>query len=199
MESFLLLPVTMAVPFGHVSNNLVVPIPQIILSQQMNIEADGFFAFNQAFNQEAKTLENKAEAIDAYFRSYDMPLEGMGMTMVVEAEKNNLDWRLLAAIAVNESTGGKFACKTVTYNSFGWGSCKIGFNSNEEAIATIATNLGGNNPKTSHHYAGKDTIEILNSYNPPKIAPKYVGQIMHIMNHFSENLLEIENANTKIA
>ena len=36
-----------------------------------------------------------------------MPLFGMGMKMCKEAEKNELDWRLLPAIAVRESTGGK--------------------------------------------------------------------------------------------
>ena len=49
----------------------------------------------------------KAEAIDTYFAKRDMPLEGMGMNMVIEAEKNDLDWRILAAIAVREITGGK--------------------------------------------------------------------------------------------
>ena len=36
-----------------------------------------------------------------------MPLLGLGKKMVIEAEKNNLDWRLLPAISVIESTGGK--------------------------------------------------------------------------------------------
>ncbi len=124
----------------------------------------------------------KADAIDAYFRKYEMPLEGMGTKMVLEAEKNDIDWRLLPAISVRESTGGIFACKKVKNNAFGWGSCKIGFNSNEEAIETVARNLGGNNPKTSHHYEDKTTKEILRAYNPPSIVPKYAEQVISIMN-----------------
>ncbi len=102
--------------------------------------------------------------------------------MAEEADKNDLDYRLIPAIAVRESTGGKYDCVKAKNNPFGWGSCKISFNSNEEAIEIIARNLGGNNPKTKQHYAGKTTKGILEKYNPRYIAPRYVGQVMAIMN-----------------
>jgi hypothetical protein len=111
-----------------------------------------------------------------------MPLAGMGMTMVKEAYINNLDWRLLPAIAIRESTGGKNACDKVAYNPFGWDSCKTGFNSYEDAIATVAENLGGNNPNTASSYTNKTVKQILQAYNPPYVAPKYSGQVMDIMN-----------------
>ena len=142
-----------------------------------------------------KTL--KAEAIDAYFKERGMPLHGTGMKMVEEAEKNGLDWRLVAAIAVRESTGGKFECKKATFNAFGWGSCKINFNSDEHAIETVARNLGGNNPKTAHHYAGKTTIQILRAYNPPSIVPRYAEQVISIMNAIADvGLAETATNNT---
>ncbi len=128
-----------------------------------------------------KITEQKAAAVDAYFKAYDMPLEGTGKKMVEEAEKNGLDWRLVAAISVRESTGGKHDCIKVTNNPFGWGSCKIGFKSNDAAIETVARNLGGNNPNTAHHYDNKTTIEILRAYNPPSIVPQYAQQVMKIM------------------
>jgi hypothetical protein len=131
-------------------------------------------------------LEKKAQIIDAYFEARKMPLKGTGLKMVQEAQKNKLDWRLLPAIAIRESTGGKFACKTVKYNPFGWGSCKFGFESNEHAIEILAKNLGGNNPKTAFYYAGKDTAGILKSYNPPSVIPKYVEQVISIMNNIGE-------------
>ena len=81
----------------------------------------------QTANPEAIARKAKAEAIDNYFKTYDMPLVGTGAKMVEEAEKNDLDWRLLPAIAVRESTGGKSACQKATFNAFGWGSCKISF------------------------------------------------------------------------
>lgn len=142
----------------------------------------------------ALALKAKAEAIDTYFEERGMPLAGTGMKMVEEAEKNGIDWRLLPAIAVRESTGGKFACKKVTFSPFGWGSCKINFKSNDHAIETVAKNLGGNNPNTAHHYDAKSTLEILNAYNPPSIVPKYAAQVMAIMDKIGP-----EEINTEVA
>ncbi|KKP75136.1 MAG: hypothetical protein UR72_C0006G0032 [Parcubacteria group bacterium GW2011_GWC1_35_21] len=155
---------------------------QAVFVQKENIEATGMLAFNQVLDQEAKDLEVKVKAIDDYFRLHDMPLSGMGKKMVEESEKNDLDWRLLPAVAVRESTGGKYDCVKVKNNPFGWGSCKINFNSVEEAIETVAMNLGGNNPNTERHYADKTTDQILKAYNPPSIVPNYVKQVKSIMN-----------------
>ena len=158
---------------------------QNILVKKVNIEAKGLVTFNKATDPEAgsnpQVLKKRAEAIDAYFAERGMPLKGMGEKMVEEAIKNDLDWRLLPAIAVRESTGGKHECKRVPNNAFGWGSCKISFKSNEQAIETVARNLGGNNPNTARHYDEKTVIEILRAYNPPSIVPKYAEQVMAIM------------------
>lgn len=170
----------------------VVNTPSSLLSQKQSIEASDLLALNQAIDQ-----KNKADAIDTYFEARSMPLKGTGMKMVLEAEKNELDWRLLPAIAIRESTGGKFACKKVTYNSFGWGSCKIGFDSNEKAIEIVARNLGGNNPNTDHHYAGKTTKQILQKYNPPSVVPRYAEQVMSIMDDIGKiDEIVIPNATT---
>jgi len=177
VESLVFLPV-MTLSFGNVHN---IEIPQNRLVPQINITVNGILALNQALDPDAESLKAKAEAIDAYFALRNMPLEGTGMKMVQEALKNDLDWRLLPAISARESTGGKFECKKVSNNAFGWGSCKIGFKSNEEAIETVAKNLGGNNPKTSYHYDNKTTKEILRAYNPPSIVLKYAEQVMTIM------------------
>jgi hypothetical protein len=180
-------------PLGNILNvDTTKETIKTVFIQKQNIEANGLFAFNQVVDQKAKNLEAKAEAIDYYFKKYDMPLFGMGMKMVEEAEKNNLDWRLLPAIAVRESTGGKFDCIKVTYNPFGWGSCKIGFNSNEKAIETVARNLGGNNPNTAKHYADKNVKEILRAYNPPSIVPRYAEQVIFIMDAIGEEDIIIE-------
>ena len=128
-----------------------------------------------------QTLKIKAQAIDEYFEARSMPMKGLVEKLALEAEKNGLDWRLLAAISVRESTGGKFACKKAGYNAFGWGSCKIGFDSYEHAIEIVAKNLGGNNPRTARYYDNKTTIQILRAYNPPSIVPRYAEQVLAIM------------------
>ncbi|MFA5936886.1 MAG: glucosaminidase domain-containing protein [Candidatus Paceibacterota bacterium] len=204
-QSLIFLPfMTGTMSLGSILNvNTTKETVSTVFIQKENIEANGILAFNQVVDQKAKDLEvrldlarkAKAEAIDAYFKEHDMPLFGMGMKMVEEAEKNNLDWRLLPAIAIRESTGGKFDCKKVSYNAFGWGSCKISFDSNEEAIETVARNLGGNNPNTERHYANKNLKEILRAYNPPSIVPKYAEQVISIMNAIGDEHLG-EEANS---
>ncbi len=166
--------------------------PTVLSSKKLNIEAYGALALNQvlppkveesteAEKKAQELLETKALAIDTYFKVKNMPLEGFGKKMVIEAEKNGLDWRLVAAISVRESTGGRHDCIRVPNNAFGWGSCKIGFKSVDEAIETVARNLGGNNPKTAHYYGNKTTLQILRAYNPPSIVPKYAEQVISIM------------------
>jgi hypothetical protein len=174
----------MSAPMGNLPNSgmNLVETSKIVFLQNNNIELDGVLALNEAIDQKADTLKVQGQAIDAYFEARNMPLAGTGMKMAIEADKNELDWRLLPAIAIRESTGGKHACKKVAHAFFGWGSCKIGFESDEQAIETVARNLGGNNKGTAHHYDGKTTKEILNKYNPPSVVPNYTNQVIKIMN-----------------
>lgn len=182
-QSLVLVPaMTASLTIPGISN---LGIASSVLAKQVNIEADSVLAFNQADSPEAvqkeKVLQAEADAIDAYFDKYNMPLKGTGITFAVEADRNGLDWRLLPAITVRESTGGKNACSSVANNPFGWDSCQTGFDSIQDAIAIVANNLGGNNPSTARHYNGKTTKEILQAYNPPSIIPRYSEQVMWIM------------------
>lgn len=128
--------------------------------------------------------KERAEAINSLFKKRSAPLEGKGMTFVLVAEKYGLDWRLLPAISIRESSGGKEACG---YNAFGWGSCKLSsrFSSYDEAINAIGYNLGGANPNTSKYYAGKTTSEKLYAYNG-SVEPPYIGEVLAIMKMFGD-------------
>jgi len=179
VQSLVILPVlTMPIVFPGIHNT---EISQNVLAQKVNIETNGTTTLNQTIDPEVALQKIEADAIDAYFKANDMPLLGTGMKMVLEAEKNGIDWRLLPAIAVRESSGGKNDCNKVSNNPFGWNSCKVGFNSIDEAIETVALNLGGNNPITARHYDNKTVKQILQAYNPPYIVPKYAEQVMAIM------------------
>ena len=128
-------------------------------------------------DEEADALRTeRAAKIDAYYKKRGMPLEGYGAKMVEEAEKNDLDWRLLPALAIRETTGGKFACHK---NPFGWGSCKIKFTDWNEAIETVARHLGGNDDNTDHYYKDKTTKEKLARYN--SVIPAYTAEIFEFM------------------
>lgn len=197
VESFIILPIaTVSLPFGNfpINNSDIVFTPQIVLQQKENIETNAILAFNQSKEEEVKIKiqEAKANAVDLYFKERNMPLLGYGKKMIEEAEKNNIDWRLLPAISVIESTGGKNKCKKVKNNPFGWGSCKIGFDSMEEAIEIVSKNLGGNNPNTKHYYANKNTEEILKAYNPPSVVPNYSNKVFKVMNIIGDKDLTID-------
>lgn len=189
-------------PVSEIPNSVVATSPSTY-SQKLNTQTFSALAFNQALTlkvdedkkaaeTEAKILKAKGDAIDAYFKDRGMPLFGTGLKMATEAEKNGLDWRLVAAISVRESTGGKFECVRVPNNAFGWGSCKIGFKSNDEAIETVARNLGGNNPRTAYHYSNKTTMGILRAYNPPSIVPLYAEQVVSIMDAISSEEVDLD-------
>ncbi len=153
--------------------------PAVVVSATVE---NGLLLKSETDNQQ-KLRDEKAQKIDKYFADRNLPLAGYGKKFVEEAEKNDLPWNLLPAIAMIESTGYKFACKNPSglNNGFGWGSCKIKFKSIDEAIEVVAYNIGGNNPDTDHHYAGKDVEGILNTYNPPKFRKDYVYLVTKVM------------------
>lgn len=124
----------------------------------------------------ASMPDSRAESIDGYFAARSMPLAGYGKKFAEEAYRNGIDWRLLPAIAVRESSGGKQACG---HNPFGWNSCRTDFASTEEAIGYVAWNLGGNNPRTRAYYSG-DTKAKLQSYNGT-VNPRYPAEVLSIM------------------
>ncbi|MDD5590051.1 MAG: hypothetical protein PHQ47_02665 [Candidatus Portnoybacteria bacterium] len=133
-------------------------------------------SLRQDTNEAIQTIDQRAEQIDSFFQGKKMPLAGFGKKFVEEADRNGIDWRLMPAISVRESGGGKQACGN---NPFGWASCRINFKSTEEAIEVVAWNLGGNNPQTSSYYEG-NTEQKLWSYNG-SVNPCYPGEVLSIM------------------
>lgn len=124
-----------------------------------------------------EVVDNRAEIIDNYYKERNMPLEGYGLKMVEVADKYNLDWRLLPAITIRETSGGKYMCKNpkAQNNPFGWGSCKIGFESIDNSIDTVAYKLS-----TLPVYKGKSTSEILYYYNGT-VVKTYPEEVLRIM------------------
>lgn len=186
LQSFVVLPIL-------ATNMLVLPASAIMLptARVSMTEQNGPLVEAVTDNKQAIRIDT-ATKIDTYFATRNMPLAGKGMKMVIEAEKNNIDPYLIAGIAVRESTGGIHACKSDKFNTYGWSSCKrkVPFTSYDDAIETIARNLGGNNPNTAHYYAGKSTIKILETYNPRTIVARYPEEVMAIMNTMASTPIE---------
>lgn len=85
----------------------------------------------------------RPELIRNYLVRYNSPLVGLENYMVQKADEYGLDYRLIPAIAQQESN----LCKIIppeTYNCWGWGIHSrgtLGFNSYEEAIDTVMKGL----------------------------------------------------------
>jgi hypothetical protein len=134
----------------------------------------------KGFNESEKVLlREQGRIIDEYYRMHRMRLAGFGLKMAVEAKKYNLDWRLMPAISVRESSGGRNKCRSVSFNHFGWNSCKTGFETTDKEIEIIARNLGGANPRTAHFYSG-ELEKILTTYNGNAV-PDYAAEVINIM------------------
>lgn len=183
LQSFVVLPIL-------ATNLLTAPIAfdKIPTVAVLSTDENGPLTSKLSDNQQSD-IEVKAQKIDAYFAKYNLPLAGHGETFVNAAEKYGLPWNFLPSIAMAESTGCKFIIPK-TNNCFGWGSGKIKFQSIDESIEVIAKNLSGNNPDTARHYADKDIDGILKKYNPPQVAPKYLGIVKGIMKSIEDINLE---------
>jgi hypothetical protein len=123
--------------------------------------------------------DERAQNIDNYFAKYNLPLAGYGQTFVEVADKYDLDYRLLPAIAMRESTGGKNPCPNDKDNVFGWHSCKTTFESQEAAIEKVGAHLAGEIKSTSSYYGNKTTWKKLRTYN--SVIKPYPDQVIAIM------------------
>jgi hypothetical protein len=155
-----------------------------VISQQQNNISD-LLAFSSEKDIKEALRVSRAEKIDFYFRERDLPLAGFGTEMVLAAERYDIDWRIIPAIAMRESTGGKFKCQSKPNNPFGWYSCKAGFKTMDEAIDTIAKNISGNNPNTERYYKDKTLVDILDTYNG-RVVKDYAEDVIRIMNNIGE-------------
>lgn len=134
----------------------------------------------EGISDSAEPEDDRASRLDAYFSKWDMPLAGYGAKFISEADKYGIDWKLMPAIAVQESSGGKYMKNN---NPFGWGSCEIKFASFNEAIEELAANLGGTDPETARYYKDASVDKILWHYNG-SVNKSYPGKIKYIMTLF---------------
>lgn len=97
----------------------------------------------ESYKANAELSDSRAANLKAFFRKHNSPLYNFAEKIVTESDKNGFDYRLLPAIAMQEST----LCRTIpkdSYNCWGWGiygTTVTRFSSYDEAIATIAKGL----------------------------------------------------------
>lgn len=146
-------------------------------------------------NTKEVAVDTRAKNIDDYFAKKNLPLAGYGETFVKVADKYDLDYRLLPAIAMRESTGGKNPCPNDKDNVFGWHSCKTTFDSQEAAIDKVGAHLAGEIKSTSGYYGNKTVWKKLRTYN--SVVKPYPDQVVAIMNKIESG--PIDESEIKLA
>lgn len=111
--------------------------------------------------------DGRAKIIENFFKSYKSPLSNHSNTFIQIADKYKLDYRLLPAISMQESNGGKKVIKD-SYNPFGYGiygKLVIKFKSWDESIERVGRALRedylNKGLKTPH--------QIMAKYTPPSL------------------------------
>jgi hypothetical protein len=127
-------------------------------------EFDNSSAEYAEYFQDTTIKDQRVAILKAFLRHYDSALYDHAEYIVKISDEYSLDYRLIPAIAMQESTGCKFIPQN-SYNCWGWGiygSTVTRFNSYPEAIQTVAKGL-----KTYYIDKGLTTPEqIMRKYTP---------------------------------
>lgn len=122
---------------------------------------------NSEVSQDVEKKDARAKIVENFFKGYQSPLAQYSDLFVKVADERKLDFRLLPAISMQESNGGKKIIKD-SKNPFGYGiygGLVLRFNSWEEAIERVGRALredyldqGLNSP-----------TQIMAKYTPPSL------------------------------
>ena len=136
----------------------------IILDELEEIEFDDTDTKYAEFFNDVTIKDKRVAVLKAFLRQHDSPLYDQADFIVKVSDQYELDYRLLPAIAMQEST----ACKAIpvnSYNCWGWGiygTTVTRFASYQEGIDTVAKGL-----KTNYIDRGlKTPEEIMRKYTP---------------------------------
>lgn len=106
--------------------------------------------------QEEIALMNEVKKVENLYKKYNAPMANNAEYLVRTSKKYGVDYKLIVAISIIESGGGRVCFRS--YNPFGWG--KKDFASFDEAILTVVKGIS-----TGYYKRGLNTVE--------KIAPVY--------------------------
>jgi hypothetical protein len=146
---------------GNLETSSVVAIPKVLASASS--PASSLPSFSTKFN----TSDARPIIIRNYLHRYNSPLEPHSRLIVQISDKYSLDYRLLVAIAQQESN----LCKRIPPNSFNcwgfgvYGNLVLRFDGYPQALETVAQAL-----KKNYIDKGLDTPEkIMAKYTPPSV------------------------------
>ena len=154
------------------------------------LNTEGVFAQEKASASSAKIVIAETEPVDDYrvkilsdyLKENNSPLAPYAKDFVDNADKYNLDWKLVAAISGVESTYGQ-AIPVNSYNAWGWGvygDNVIRFASWKEGIETISQGL---RERYMNQWGGKDIYQIGAMYAS---SPAWASHVERTMNQIQD-------------
>jgi hypothetical protein len=123
----------------------------------------------------ASNPDPRGARLEAFFKAYDCPAPLHVSEYLQAADSHALDYRLLPAISLVESTCGAYARMN---NRWGWDSAQSGFPTVSAGIDYITGQLA-----EGPYYKGKTVKEKLFTYNP---YPQYVRQVERLMQQIED-------------
>jgi len=129
----------------------------------------------QAANTPPQLPDERRLKLQSFFKAYQCPAPYHVDDYLLEADKNAIDYRLLPAISVRESTCGRHARLN---NHWGWDSARNGFSSVKAGIRYLARTLA-----LGPRYKDKTVDAKLKTYNP---VVQYVAEVKRLMEEIGE-------------
>lgn len=123
-----------------------------------------------------KVIDKRVIQIKKYLSKRNSPLAGYAQDFVDAADKYKIDYRLVSAISIIESGGGKTTFKP--YNAWGWS--KSGFANWKEGIYTVSKGLG------KYYRNGLTTPKLISKFYCPPSADSWASKVQHVMNEISK-------------
>ena len=121
-----------------------------------------------SISDEIEHADGRAKIIEDFFKDYKSPLAAYSNLFVQVSDKYKLDYRLLPAISMQESNGGKKVINN-SHNPFGYGiygGLVIKFASWDESIERVGRAL-----REDYLNQGlKNPHQIMAKYTPPSLA-----------------------------
>lgn len=122
--------------------------------------------------------DTRVKILKKFLLSYNSPLATSANTFVAEADKNKLDWRLVASISGVESTFAHHL-PYESYNAWGWGiygDNMLYFKSYDNGIETISQSL---REKYMDTWGARDVYQIGRYYAS---SPTWAQRVEYFMN-----------------
>jgi len=120
-----------------------------------------------------------------FLNRYNSPIADYSQVLVSTADKYNIDWKLVTAIAGVESTFGK-RIPLNSYNAYGWANGNYYFTSWEDSIEIVTKAL-----REKYYDRGANTVnKIAPIYAPP--SSTWTWKVNYFMNEIKDPLVQFD-------